>query len=307
MSNARTRRPWTVGRKLYFGLLSQAVVFVLVAGGGLWSTRHIDATLENTVDVAAKGNTEAGRILFNESDLSAMTRLAVIAAARHDRTTVDAMVKESRGQLSELNGQLEEMGASDNPNVKSAASDFKKLMVLWGEQAEKTWTAAEALDFTAAATAENGLKAYNEKAEELATRIFDAEVEEMSQRKAEGSSLVATSQFILAGGLIIAAMVMAGFVFVIRGINGTLGRAGVMLRAMFGSVPVVDVVEIATLKAGWPLAFLALGALTEWLSVRADAGRLRIPPALRPVGVALLAALAVYLRGPGNAFIYFQF
>lgn len=225
MSNARTRRPWTVGRKLYFGLLSQTVVFILVAGGGLWSTRHIDATLENTVDVAAKGDTDAGRILFNESDLSAMTRLAVIAAARHDRTTVDAMVKESRGQLSELNSQLDAMAASENPNVKSAASDFKKLMVLWGEQAEKTWTAAEALDFTAAATAENGLKEYNEKAEELATRIFDAEVDEMAQHKAEGSSLVATSQMILVGGLLVAALVMGGFIFVIRGINGTLGRA----------------------------------------------------------------------------------
>ena len=118
---------------------------------------------------------------------------------------------------------------------------------------------------------------------------------ERAERSAVGRAVRAPFVFLL---------VCVGWVFFRA---GTLGRALAMLRAMFGSVPVIDPSEIATLKAGWPLAFLALGAVTEWASNRADAGRLRVPPALRPLGVAVLAALAVYLRGPGNAFIYFQF
>ena len=128
-----------------------------------------------------------------------MTRLAVIAAARHDRTTVDAMVKESRGQLSELNSQLDAMAASENPNVKSAASDFKKLMVLWGEQAEKTWTAAEAPRLHRGGHGRKRSQRIQRESRGNSPRIFDAEVDEMAQHKAEGSSLVATSQMILVG------------------------------------------------------------------------------------------------------------
>ncbi|MBL8611038.1 MAG: MBOAT family protein [Myxococcales bacterium] len=90
-----------------------------------------------------------------------------------------------------------------------------------------------------------------------------------------------------------------------------------VLRVMTTSVPVVDLTEVAILRAGWPLFFLAVGVVAEWIARAADAraadaraaGATGAPRslALRSVGVAVMVAACVFLRGPGNAFIYFQF
>ncbi len=98
---------------------------------------------------------------------------------------------------------------------------------------------------------------------------------------------------------------------------GTLGNALTALRTMFTQIP--NVRDLALLPSYMPVFFLAVGVLTEALLVRATrraanatAGERALPvsgPAtlLRPLGLALLIAICVYFRGPGTAFIYFQF
>ncbi len=61
-----------------------------------------------------------------------------------------------------------------------------------------------------------------------------------------------------------------------------------------------------------PVFYLFLGIVTEIITARRDRRAADRPASAKrsmwgPVGVALLIASCIYLRGPGNAFIYFQF
>lgn len=91
----------------------------------------------------------------------------------------------------------------------------------------------------------------------------------------------------------------------------TLHGALAILRSMLGLESSHALSDLSSLRA--PLFFLALGIVTEVLTAWRDrrhteAERTAMAPGLlRPVGVALLIASCIYLRGPGNAFIYFQF
>ncbi len=95
---------------------------------------------------------------------------------------------------------------------------------------------------------------------------------------------------------------------------GTMGKALHVLRAMLTAIPVIDLGELSRLGAVGPTIFLLAGAIAEWLSTRADRGgspsRRPAPAARRvllPVGLACMICASIYLRGPGTAFIYFQF
>jgi D-alanyl-lipoteichoic acid acyltransferase DltB (MBOAT superfamily) len=89
----------------------------------------------------------------------------------------------------------------------------------------------------------------------------------------------------------------------------SLGKALAILRVMLGSLPVIDFSDLAGIRA--PLFFLSVGIVTEIVahraSVRARSEGARTRPFLAPLGLAALIASCIYLRGPGNAFIYFQF
>lgn len=87
----------------------------------------------------------------------------------------------------------------------------------------------------------------------------------------------------------------------------SLAQARAILRAMF-SMQRVDLSDLARLS---PLVFLALGVAYEaglWgLVDRALARTGRARRVIEPALLAALLAACVFLRGPGGAFIYFQF
>jgi D-alanyl-lipoteichoic acid acyltransferase DltB (MBOAT superfamily) len=87
----------------------------------------------------------------------------------------------------------------------------------------------------------------------------------------------------------------------------SLGKALAILRVMLGSMPVVDFTALSSMRA--PLFFLSVGIVAEVVATRlARRGEGARPrPVLAPLGLAALVACCIYLRGPGNAFIYFQF
>ncbi len=92
----------------------------------------------------------------------------------------------------------------------------------------------------------------------------------------------------------------------------TLKGALSILSAMLGlSASHVMTSDLSQLRA--PALFLLLGIVTELITALRDRRPHRETPTttspgvLRPLGVGLLIVSCIYLHGPGNAFIYFQF
>jgi len=91
---------------------------------------------------------------------------------------------------------------------------------------------------------------------------------------------------------------------------GTLAKARVVLGTMATSFP--NVRDVVLLPSYTPLVFLGVGIVAEVLSLRAARRasaekRAPRPTLVRSLGLAAMIAICIYFRGPGTAFIYFQF
>ena len=91
----------------------------------------------------------------------------------------------------------------------------------------------------------------------------------------------------------------------------SLTKAVAILTAMLTDVP--NVRDLALLPSFAPLVFFGVGIVVEVVSVRVSK---RAEPETPPtfarrfalsLGLAVMIALCIYFRGPGTAFIYFQF
>lgn len=91
----------------------------------------------------------------------------------------------------------------------------------------------------------------------------------------------------------------------------SLTKAFAILSEMLTNVP--NVRDLALLPSAAPLVFFGVGLVVEVVSVRVSKRpEPRTPPTFAKrfalsLGLAVMIALCIYFRGPGTAFIYFQF
>jgi hypothetical protein len=91
----------------------------------------------------------------------------------------------------------------------------------------------------------------------------------------------------------------------------SLTKAVAILGTMLTEVP--NVRDLALLPSYAPLVFFGVGVVVEAVSVRVSRrSEPEVPPSYArrfalSVGLAVMIVLCIYFRGPGTAFIYFQF
>ncbi len=95
---------------------------------------------------------------------------------------------------------------------------------------------------------------------------------------------------------------------------GTMAKAAWILRTMFMQIP--NARDFVLLPSYVPIFFLGVGIAAEIAFVKAsrrsESQKDQASPGqlwgfLRPLGLAAMIAICIYFRGPGTAFIYFQF
>ena len=167
---------WTIGKRLYSAAGALLAVLLITAGVSLYALSDVNEEVKTITGRTAVALKLAGRISYLISDLRAATRLQIIAADRKDVKTIETKAKENDEAIKELIDSTEQLQTLTSvQEIKDLAKETRGNMEEWDRRASKVEELALKLDFEGAVSANDDAKAYSDKAEASAQKIFELE------------------------------------------------------------------------------------------------------------------------------------
>jgi hypothetical protein len=119
-------KDWSIGKRLFVGFGSVAVMATVMSGLGLWATSALNQRVAQLAGVSGAALQQAADVRFLVADLDARERLVVIAVAKQDTAVVTAetsIIQQELAQLHETSAALAASGVSGEITDKAKSID----------------------------------------------------------------------------------------------------------------------------------------------------------------------------------------
>jgi methyl-accepting chemotaxis protein len=204
---------WTLGRRLKAGLGLLLAGLLILGINSLVRIAALSGQIDQMVDVTVGSMQRAGDIRYFLAELQAGLRQVVIATAKGDTATVDRTKQQLKDGEQKLRAALDDMARiSQLEGMAKRCDEIRGHMQKWSEQRQQIETFSANAQTLEAAEASDVARDYGLKATAVAEDIFKQHVAALASDKQHAVASYRAS-WILLGGILIAAMSVAVFVF----------------------------------------------------------------------------------------------